>query len=393
MKLSRTRLIRVIKGRLNDPFAGFTKWYVRKNGNDTTGNGSSATPWLTVSKALATISTAANQVLLIGDGVYTENTGGNHYLLIQKVFASFLTIQGENGATSNVTITGETSTTYQTRIDGCSHLRFKYIKFDSNVDMLSGSTGTVHCSGSTNSYIEFINCTLIWRSHAVNATWAMISDISSTTNFNNFLFDTCTFTQTGTSIQSGSAAIRFSKGSGTPTLDTITIRNCLANVTGIPIYINGVTNLTIDGGSFISDSQYGTIIGIDGPGGKTSTGKIINSPYFQSTSGHALLIGSGATNFTVSAPAVRGGNQGLVVKLNDSTVITNPTITSNPDGSTLNALYFKGATNASVTGANVTNSAGNVLKIGIDSGTSTKCQNISVTHCNISGTGTAGLIA
>lgn len=47
-----------------------TTYYVRKTGNDTTGDGSSGNPWLTVYKGLTTI--ANTDTLKIGDGTYNE---------------------------------------------------------------------------------------------------------------------------------------------------------------------------------------------------------------------------------------------------------------------------------------------------------------------------------
>jgi len=47
-------------------------YFVRTNGNDSTGDGSTGNPWRTISKANSTV--AANDTVLLGDGAYLEHT-------------------------------------------------------------------------------------------------------------------------------------------------------------------------------------------------------------------------------------------------------------------------------------------------------------------------------
>lgn len=66
-------------------------WYIATTGNDTTGDGSSALPWLTISKA----HTAASS----GDTVICK---AGTYTLVTQVFSKSLTIQGETGDPNDV---------------------------------------------------------------------------------------------------------------------------------------------------------------------------------------------------------------------------------------------------------------------------------------------------
>jgi len=50
-----------------------TVWYIRKTGNDTTGDGSTGNPWLTVLAAIAKAEVVNGDTLTIGDGTYTQN--------------------------------------------------------------------------------------------------------------------------------------------------------------------------------------------------------------------------------------------------------------------------------------------------------------------------------
>src|SRR4030042_578983 len=70
-------------------------YYVRKDGNDTSGDGSTSAPWLTLSKAL---SVAGNRDLVkVGNGLYEETTKGAGYWNIDKTLSDYLAIEAERG--------------------------------------------------------------------------------------------------------------------------------------------------------------------------------------------------------------------------------------------------------------------------------------------------------
>jgi len=79
-----------------------TDYYIATTGNDTTGNGSSGTPWKTFTKAMTVA--GAGDTINAADGLYSEDTEGNGYWVISKNLADWLTIQPTNGATGDVTV-------------------------------------------------------------------------------------------------------------------------------------------------------------------------------------------------------------------------------------------------------------------------------------------------
>lgn len=96
-------------------FAGLTisgTVYISPTGNDTTGDGTYATPWLTISKALTGIS--ANGRIILKNGTYTAGTGG---FINQHASAQNLTIP--SGTTTNYTIF-QAETPFEVYIDQSS---------------------------------------------------------------------------------------------------------------------------------------------------------------------------------------------------------------------------------------------------------------------------------
>lgn len=55
---------------------GGTTYYVAKNGNDTTGDGSSGSPWKTIQKGVNALSAGAGDTLIVRDGVYSDENAG-----------------------------------------------------------------------------------------------------------------------------------------------------------------------------------------------------------------------------------------------------------------------------------------------------------------------------
>jgi hypothetical protein len=75
-------------------------YWVAKNGNDGTGDGSRTAPFLTIEKARATINTTSGKTILVKNGNYTENTASTGSLRLQNLTNSTtfnITLQGVGG--------------------------------------------------------------------------------------------------------------------------------------------------------------------------------------------------------------------------------------------------------------------------------------------------------
>lgn len=90
--------------------------YVRKTGNDSTGDGSFANPWLTLTKAwaVAKVSAPPGGVIYVGAGTYAESKAANARYQPDWDFPSAVRVESESGVAADVVIGGDpTGTTYE----------------------------------------------------------------------------------------------------------------------------------------------------------------------------------------------------------------------------------------------------------------------------------------
>jgi hypothetical protein len=359
-------------------------YFVRTNGNDSTGNGSTGTPWLTLSKAMTVA--VAGDVINVGDGTYAENTSASGAWTIAKNLASYLTIQGENGASSAVIITGASGAS-NTIFNGgtTAFLRFKWITFG----MRSGSSYALRLNAACNN-LDFQNCTIDAAGNSsalqgirmVDASFALDTiafsnctvtsngsgssydaiapQISGTGALTNVTFDTCTITGRNAAINA----------SGTTSL---TFTNCtLASEVGNALTIASGT-LTISGGSITSVGSA-----VNATGGTLS---ISNAPITASATAGAGISGSGSANITLTGCTITPGatGVGLLLTLVGTVVVSGGTINTTNN----NTVRANGAT--SIVVSNVVFGGGgnnNLVQFGVD-GTSGNATAGSISGCLI----------
>jgi hypothetical protein len=387
-----------------------TTYYVNKeHGDDGTGNGlSHATAWLTLDKALHTVSASGNHTILVGDGTYAEDSYGLGYLICETSFADWVTVQPELGVAGDVTITNPTSATYLVRFVASSYVRLKWLKLIATT-ALTSSYGLICFVGATNHHFEFIGLTMTVAGQAGGLAWGVIYEGNG--GYHDFVFDTCTITQTGGLRATG---IRFDS-TGANAISNVTIRNCAIIVSdyAVQIYNNitnvtindgyysssrsglsavliwdDVTNVLIDGGTFIATGSGGLAVslGVNGQTGDAVTG-IVQNINAQSTTGHAILIGAGCSNVQVLNNHITGGDNGLVIKQNSGTIITGNVIDRGSDS----ALYFKAADSPVASLNIISNTQGNCVKVGYDSTNNDKCSVVNFQNNKVIGTGTSRL--
>ena len=80
--------------------ASATTYYVAKTGNDTTGDGSSGNPWLTIQHAVTTVS--ASNTIIVRDGTYNENVNVNKRLTIRAENPTYATTVTASNANDHV---------------------------------------------------------------------------------------------------------------------------------------------------------------------------------------------------------------------------------------------------------------------------------------------------
>jgi hypothetical protein len=385
-------------------------YYVRKDGNDATGDGSAGAPWLTLDKALATISAGGGHLVLMGDGTYIENSSTLGYLHMNRKYTNLVTVRPEGESLGDVTVKGESSSVYSWRFNASEKLRFEYLKIGANLALQK----TISFTGNNVQNIEFYHCPITILSRAGLTTYGFHTEPTDNQSHHDILIEGCPISQVGTDLVRGA---HFSTVAGTNnSLVDITIRNCAINVTTYPIYLHGVTDfavnggsywssdaaaaalfvdlasgLLVDGGSFIASgaAAYGIIMGVNGVSG-SPVGGVVQNAEVQSLTGHALLIGAGCSQVQALHNLVRGGDQGLVIKQSDQVIAR----WNNIQRASNNALYCKGATNVTLEYNSIFNNHGTLFRVWADdTGNGDKCQNITFRYNRLFGFGTSHLIS
>jgi hypothetical protein len=341
-------------------------YYVRATGDDGTGDGTTGAPWLTIGHALSAIYVAhpaGGDTILVGDGVYLENTLGGYFYVNGMKFTTWVTIQPENGATGDVTVEGSASADFEIRLNDSHHLRFKWLKFTARAGTIQGLVtfrqGLIHD-------IDFVSCTFT-RNVAETNVWTFVNVVAGTSSANQFfniLFDTCTFTKSSTGVSHG---IFLGNTAAGAVCRDVTIRDCvMTGITGAGVYqfvteAAGVTNTIIDGGTLtggtswgavrleggtghqvidavMTSASYGLKIGMDADTSAVAVTVLVQRCQITSTASHGLLVGAGSVGSQVLDSLIIGGDQGAVIKSNTGNIFLRNTVR----GGTTNCFYFKG---------------------------------------------------
>lgn len=369
-------------------------YYVRTTGDDTTGDGSTGTPWKTVSKAILTVSLAGGHTINVGDGTYAESTSGLHYLYCNRTFAAEVIIQAENGIAANVILQGETSTTFCLRFGGAA----AYYTFK-NISVLAQNATVTSAAKSQDAgadHIKFSGCVLsVEANNGYCGIWSTIT---------NPTFDGCTFQQTGANIVTG---LLFQN-----TTTNLVINNCTSSLTGQGVVLTAAntnttitncnfytsgsgicgqfdrcTNLTITNCDWHSVGATGVALRVGSDGaGNANTNIVITGGTCISDASHGLLIGGNTDGFRVSGVRVQGSNQGIVLK-NASNGLVENCVSSHSGGQ---GLYGKGATNC--TFSNCIDYALGGYGIGIENSGALLSTGCSWSHVTIYASGSAGCL-
>lgn len=379
-----------------------TVYYVRKDGNDTTGNGSTETPYLTINRAIngAAPKIAAGDTLVVGVGTYAEDLSGGAGYFTFPAYASLVTIRGESGAASDVIISG---------INGTGTLNvyiiYPNIKLqDLTVQGYNGKAVALYVSASnfqaTNVVISNVNnigCRITGAEAISNISFT--DCVFSTTGAFQLLFMNptagktitgLTFTRcTALALETNTYAVQIGSAGNNTDLVNVTFNECIIGSARTSSYqsmsINGVTNLelincsviqtggydnilttkangvTITGGLYKASASHALAIGTDEVAtANTFQNCVIDGAVIDGTPhAHSLLIGYGGDGAIIRNCTIYGGDYGLVIKHCDGVTATN----NNIMGGSAAGLYFKAATNAHVSGGSITTSAGHCVEL------------------------------
>lgn len=368
--------------------------YVATTGNDSTGNGSKATPYKTLTKAM-TVAIAGDGILL-ANGTYAENTGGNNVWAISKNLADWLTIEPEIGAPGNGTVTGVAGSYAMWFENTCAFIKMRYLTFTP----VAGAAYCVRNLGTINN-VRFEYCTFL---PVAGEGYGYYAGVNTT----GLVFDHCVFAASPTD---GYRSIQ-----GDP--NGITLQNCtfLGMVATNSYLLNLVTTtvghtmvidscsfeggpcISANGGTYIVNNCAikGTaaatcvLFGVNSTTGNVTTATITNCTiqHDSTKTGHALNFGAGclncvADNITISECY----DYACVVKECTGTEIKNCHLM----GGSQAALYYKAATSPNAHDNVLTATAGYAVKVAAGD-TGNKSSGVDFQHNIIEVTGTAGAL-
>jgi parallel beta-helix repeat protein len=358
-------------------------YYVRKTGNDTTGDGSTGNPWLTIDKAYRTVSIGGGHTINVGDGTYAENNGSGLWT-INRNFAAEVVIQAENGSAGAVTITGSSHATYNVLTAGtCANHTFRYVTFAVRPGSLKAFAPNVSVASLTVSNLTFDACRFTGVDESGGypiqfATGAAGSTVSIT-------FTDCSIDQPRAD---SNAAVHYTTGSNNTV--TLTFTRCTVTSTTRTIMVQapGAVVVNITGGTWsgAGAAKVGVLLGVDGNTGNGVSGGTITGATLSTTVSHTLLLGAGASGVTVSGCRIVGGDHAVVLKSASSCTVERNTLV----GGTLATVLLKGASNCTVRNNHITAAAAGEAAISNYDGAATYVSSgCTITGNTVVATGTA----
>jgi len=162
--------------------------YVAKTGNDTTGTGTYANPYLTIKKGFDVVAAAGGKTVWVGAGTYAEDAGSGYLGIHAKAFTATVTVRAVPG--DSVILTN-VSSVYVLRFTGTSNrITFRDIEF-----RRTGSiTNYIHSSGTVSlSNLSFVEC----RITEANSIATHVNLSSSSATHQNISFKRCSYSGTG----------------------------------------------------------------------------------------------------------------------------------------------------------------------------------------------------
>jgi hypothetical protein len=324
-------------------------YFVRTTGNDTTGDGSTGNPWLTVSKAQATVAIGGGDVVNIGTGTYAENTSGATFFNINRLFTAETVFQSETGNAADVTITGSSSASFNTLTNAAnSNYHFKNVTFGA---WATTTTSAIRVTQATTS-IKFTGCVFAAPSSNAATRYGLQLQPSGVTTVAGLVCTNCTFTG-GSNANAQSLAVD-------PVAGAITAPQFLnCTCTGpLPVNVTALTanaalsGVVFNGGSVSGTAGYGLKIGQDADTPIGTLGVTVSNMTLSTAAGtgHALLIGKGANGCVARCNQVSGADFGMVVKGSNLTAYGNVFRGGLVSAVNNAGIYCKGASGATLIG-------------------------------------------
>lgn len=333
-------------------------------GNDTTGDGTAAAPYATLTKALSVLATGGNRLVLC-DGTFTENSSGR--LILNKSFTAPVVFDSYDGNSSHFIITNASGTSgvVSCRSGAANNIQFRHATIRSSTDANALFLHNPATSGDKGSNIAFFDCTFETRTQAAVATCAI--GLDSDNGITGLYFVRCNFKRVaGGSTTNDPLIIRTTSLTASSTNQPhsdigfwdCTTEGAFHGFTTAGAGLMGVAKVTAVRCAFTVTKTYGLCIGTDT---ETATTPRCTNVYVQgctlvaaSSTAHALLLGfgcyatkdhDGTDGVLAEENTITSDMQGIVQKGSAYTFADRNTVNVTAAAGTPSAAYAKGAVN------------------------------------------------
>lgn len=362
-----------------------TTYYVRKDGNDTTGDGSTAKPWLTLTKACNSVALTGKVYVKVGTGTYTD-TG-----LPTRNFTGIVVFEPESDALGDVIISSAATSNFV--IGNLKNVRFRKLDFEEGANVTNWN---VLFTEGVISNIDLIDCRI---ARNVSTSIDRGNLYFNSTTATNVVIDGCDFPVS----QNSPAAIEVVTRTS---VSGLTITGCtFPESTGGTTYYSAISlKSSVGTGKFIDNVEISNLtisdlkhviavyIGHD----TAAQTPITNVNMYDCTvtgDDHVVAFEFGVDGALIDHCTVNAvGTYGFVIKESDDVEISNCTVNSG----TNSAIYFKAARGANAHHNTITATQGYGFRLAANLAPNpdTKCSNwiFQNNTVNVSGTGKALII-
>lgn len=324
-------------------------------GNDTTGDGTYATPYATVWKALNSVATYGGVRILV-DGTTAENSSGR--MIVPKAFTNWVLVDSYSGRPEDFVMTAATNTNpvFQVRSAAAGFLQIRNCTFRTTADgqLCVQSIPTAQLTGG--GPVRFFDCILEVRrtSGSVGRAIDIQSDYWNQTSWE---FINCAFKATGSGSNYPNIITATPTTTNNSSLQTYTniglyrCRTTDANWGDFSYRMAGINGLNIIDCRISTAGNHACTVGTDTSGGSGGsvplkcTNVYIGRNYFFAggSDGHGAIIGEAADGVIFDRNVVGGNVQGIVVKGATNAWIRRNWVTVTGTAA-LNGIYNKAST-------------------------------------------------
>lgn len=366
--------------------------------------GTLAAPFATLTFALTQVP-AGGDYLILCDGTFAENSGGNGRWILNGVFTKPVLFKSYTGTAANFIISPSSTAApgvVTVRGSPVSNVQIQFATIRPTADAMPAFTHNPTAAGNVGRQLAYFDC-IVEKATAATVTGAVT--LIGDTGVTGLNFVRCSFVATTGSSTTNKPAI-IAVNTQTQTLANqphtgIGFYDCTTSTNGWDSFstlLTGVNGLTIAGCTFSSSVNYALLLGSNTSGGTVP--KVTNAYVGYNTldatgaAGHGLEIGENVIGALVEHNTVTSTLQGIVAKGASRARIQFNTVTVSAGA--LNGIYAKASDGTIFLGNTVTvdgsTSAATAFREDLDATSGVKSANTSLTSNTLNASGATGTL-